>query len=62
MPKVKIDGVEIEVPAGITVIQACELAGVDPWGVPRPSKLSLGVALAKLGLEVVRIETLGGVA
>ena len=27
MPKVKIDGVEIEVPAGITVLQACELAG-----------------------------------
>ena len=29
MPKVKIDGVEIEVPAGITVLQACELAGVE---------------------------------
>src|SRR4249920_2189529 len=32
MPKVKIDGVEIEVPAGFTVIQACELAGVE---IPR---------------------------
>lgn len=32
MPKVKIDGVEIEVPAGITVLQACELAGVE---IPR---------------------------
>jgi len=32
MPKMKIDGKEIEVPAGITVIQACELAGVE---IPR---------------------------
>ena len=32
MPMVKIDGVEIEVPAGITVLQACEMAGVE---VPR---------------------------
>src|SRR3981081_1414909 len=32
MPKIKIDGVEIEVPAGITVLQACELAGVE---IPR---------------------------
>jgi NADH-quinone oxidoreductase subunit G len=32
MPKMKIDGVEIEVPAGITVIQACEMAGVE---IPR---------------------------
>ena len=27
MPKVKIGGVEIEVPQGATVRQACELAG-----------------------------------
>ncbi len=32
MPKVKIDGVELDVPAGITVLQACELAGVE---IPR---------------------------
>ncbi|TAJ86869.1 MAG: NADH-quinone oxidoreductase subunit G [Reyranella sp.] len=32
MPKVKIDGVELEVPAGLTVLQACELAGVE---IPR---------------------------
>jgi len=32
MPKVKIDGVEIEVPAGITILQACELAGIE---IPR---------------------------
>jgi len=32
MPKLKIDGVEIEVPAGITVLQACEMAGVE---IPR---------------------------
>jgi len=32
MPKLKIDGIEIEVPAGITVLQACELAGVE---IPR---------------------------
>ena len=32
MPKMKIDGVEVEVPAGITVLQACELAGVE---IPR---------------------------
>src|SRR5919109_3656433 len=32
MPKMKIDGKEIEVPAGITVLQACELAGVE---IPR---------------------------
>ncbi|WIM14007.1 NADH-quinone oxidoreductase subunit NuoG [Enhydrobacter sp.] len=32
MPKMKIDNVEIEVPAGITVLQACEMAGVE---IPR---------------------------
>ncbi|HXV25515.1 MAG TPA: NADH-quinone oxidoreductase subunit NuoG [Alphaproteobacteria bacterium] len=32
MPKVTIDGREIEVPAGITVIQACEIAGIE---IPR---------------------------
>jgi NADH-quinone oxidoreductase subunit G len=32
MPKVKIDGVELEVPAGITILQACELAGLE---IPR---------------------------
>src|SRR5713101_5281653 len=32
MPKLKIDGIELEVPAGITVLQACELAGVE---IPR---------------------------
>ena len=32
MPKIKIDGVEMEVPAGITILQACELAGIE---VPR---------------------------
>jgi NADH-quinone oxidoreductase subunit G len=32
MPKVKIDGIEMEVPAGITILQACELAGVE---IPR---------------------------
>ena len=32
MPKVKIDDVEWEVPAGITVLQACELAGIE---IPR---------------------------
>ena len=32
MPKLTIDGREIEVPGGLTVLQACELAGVE---VPR---------------------------
>ena len=32
MPKLTIDGKEIEAPAGSTVIQACELAGVE---IPR---------------------------
>ena len=32
MPIVKIDGKEIEVPAGITILQACEIAGVE---IPR---------------------------
>src|SRR5688572_16851242 len=32
MPKLTIDGVEIEVPAGITVLQACEIAGKE---IPR---------------------------
>jgi len=32
MPLVKVDGVEIEVPAGATVLQACELAGKE---IPR---------------------------
>jgi NADH-quinone oxidoreductase subunit G len=32
MPKLKIDGQEIEAPAGMTVLQACEMAGVE---IPR---------------------------
>ena len=32
MPKLKVDGVELEVPAGVTVLQACELAGKE---IPR---------------------------
>jgi len=32
MPKITVDGTEIEVPAGITVLQACELAGKE---IPR---------------------------
>jgi len=32
MPKLKVDGVEIEVPQGVTVLQACELAGKE---IPR---------------------------
>ncbi len=32
MPKLKVDGVELEVPAGATVLQACELAGKE---IPR---------------------------
>ncbi|HEX2762891.1 MAG TPA: NADH-quinone oxidoreductase subunit NuoG [Allosphingosinicella sp.] len=32
MPKVKVDGVDIEVPQGATVLQACELAGKE---IPR---------------------------
>ena len=32
MPKITIDGREIEVPAGITVIQACEIADIE---IPR---------------------------
>jgi NADH-quinone oxidoreductase subunit G len=29
MPKLTVDGIEIEVPQGATVLQACELAGKD---------------------------------
>ncbi len=32
MPKLTVDGVEVEVPAGATVLQACELAGAE---IPR---------------------------
>src|SRR4051812_43029639 len=32
MPTIKIDGKEMEVPAGITILQACELAGLE---IPR---------------------------
>ena len=32
MPKLTIDGAEVEVPAGTTVLQACEVAGVE---IPR---------------------------
>src|SRR5690554_3827634 len=32
MPKVKVDGVEVEVPNGATVLQACEMAGKE---IPR---------------------------
>ena len=29
MPKVTVDGLELDVPAGATVLQACELAGKE---------------------------------
>ena len=32
MPKVKVDGIEVEVPQGATVLQACEMAGKE---IPR---------------------------
>ena len=32
MPKLKVDGIEVEVPAGSTVLQACEAAGKE---IPR---------------------------
>lgn len=32
MPKLKIDGIEVEVPPGTTVLQACEILGIE---VPR---------------------------
>jgi NADH-quinone oxidoreductase subunit G len=32
MPKLTVDGIELEVPAGATVLQACELAGKE---IPR---------------------------
>src|SRR5258707_7423249 len=32
MPMIKIDGKEMEVPAGITILQACEMAGLE---IPR---------------------------
>ena len=32
MPEFSIDGIELEAPAGTTVLQACELAGKD---IPR---------------------------
>jgi len=32
VPKLKVDGIEVEVPAGATVLQACELAGKE---IPR---------------------------
>jgi len=32
MPKVKVDGIEIEVENGISVLQACEIAGKE---IPR---------------------------
>ena len=32
MPKLTVDGIELEVPQGATVLQACELAGKE---IPR---------------------------
>jgi len=32
MPKVKVDGIDVEVPQGATVLQACEVAGKE---IPR---------------------------
>jgi NADH-quinone oxidoreductase subunit G len=32
MPKVKIDGIDVEVESGTTVLQACEIAGKE---IPR---------------------------
>ena len=29
MPKVTVDGIELDVPQGATVLQACELAGKE---------------------------------
>src|ERR1700759_1046643 len=42
MPKLKVDGIEVEVPAGATVLQACEAAGKE---IPRfcyHERLSIG--------------------
>ena len=42
MPKLTIDGKEIQVPAGITVLQACELAGAEiPRFCARPSAMRI---------------------
>ena len=38
MPKLKVDGIEVEVPVGATVLQACEAAGSahEAWGLGGP--------------------------
>ena len=38
MPKVKADGIDVEVPQGATVLQACEVAGKEI-----PSTLTFGI-------------------
>ena len=38
MPKLTIDGLEIEVPAGSTVLQACEAAGKEITKIERQLK------------------------
>ena len=39
MPKLKVDGIEVEVPPGSTVLQACEAAGkeIPRFCLSRPS-------------------------
>ena len=39
MPKVTVDGQEIEVPAGVTVLQACELAARGILRIENPIQM-----------------------
>ena len=61
MPVVKIDGKEHEVPAGITILQACELAGVE---IPRfcyHERLSIAGNCRMIGAIVLTLRRRPGV-
>ena len=52
MPKLKVDGIEVEVPQGATVMQACNAAGkeIHVWTVNRPADMDL---MRELGVDAV---------
>jgi NADH-quinone oxidoreductase subunit G len=54
MPKVTVDGVELEVPQGATVLQACELAGKE---IPRFCYPQASCALPAADGQTIRTDT-----
>jgi Flp pilus assembly protein TadB len=52
MPKLTVDGIEVEVPAGATVLQACEAAGKEILQFSREGlRAFLGEAAYRISID-----------